>query len=143
MKWFPALLDNQDDSISWVNQHALTAYNKGFSSERDLLMYMNVIGFLGEGEFLNLEVYLIKEDPDIKNMMIRQIHASKKDAIYKVMEPEVELPDNIELRLQQLAEKLPQVPESPVIQPKPVPIAEDETEEEAKENKQREVPLFD
>lgn len=64
LKWFPALLDNQTDSTSWVNQHALTAYGKGFTSERDLLMYMNIIGFLGEDKFRDPEVY-----PDIYQLI--------------------------------------------------------------------------
>ncbi|WCP65918.1 DUF4123 domain-containing protein [Vibrio tubiashii] len=63
-KWFPTLLENCADSVSWVEQHALTAYDKGFTSERDLLMYMNVIGFLGEDKFLDQKVY-----PDIYQLI--------------------------------------------------------------------------
>lgn len=92
---------------------------------------------------LHLDVYMIKQDPEIKNMMIRQIHASKKEAIYKVMEPEPEIDDNIEIRLQQLIRKLPQTPDVSVIQPKPVPIEEEESEKKAKEKEQKEIPLFD
>ncbi|MDC5821584.1 DUF4123 domain-containing protein [Vibrio europaeus] len=63
-KWFPTLLENRAESISWVEQHALTAYEKGFTSERDLLMYINVIGFLGEDKFLDQKVY-----PDIYQLI--------------------------------------------------------------------------
>ncbi|MHA1264720.1 MAG: hypothetical protein ACTSRS_05715 [Candidatus Helarchaeota archaeon] len=90
---------------------------------------------------LNLDVYSIKSDPEIKNMMIRRIHESKKLAIMKLMEPELlEEPSGaIEASLQKLIEQLPKTPERPVVTPKPVPIEDDDE----KERKQKEVPLFD
>ncbi|MHA1652313.1 MAG: hypothetical protein ACTSYB_19180 [Candidatus Helarchaeota archaeon] len=90
---------------------------------------------------LNLDVYTIKNDPDIKNMMIRRIHESKKEAIMKVMEPEPEVDENIELRLQELIKQLPTAPIGTMVQPKPVPLEEEESEEKAEEREQREVPL--
>lgn len=63
-KWFPTLLENCTDSLLWVERHAATAYGKGFTSECDLLMYMNVIGFLGEDKFLDQKVY-----PDIYQLI--------------------------------------------------------------------------
>lgn len=45
-KWFPAQIPQPSDE--WLNQHATQAYNKGFSSERDLLLYFSILGFLGE-----------------------------------------------------------------------------------------------
>ena len=92
---------------------------------------------------INLDVYTIRSDPDIKNMMMRRIHESKKLAIMKLMEPElVEKPGlSIESSLQELIAQLPQTPVGTVVTPKPVPLQEEE--EESKEKEQKEVPLFD
>ena len=91
---------------------------------------------------INLDVYTIRNDPEIKDMMARRVHESKKLAIMKLMEPDiVQTPgDSIEASLQELISQLPKAPVGSVVTPKPVPI---ETEEEAKERKQKEVPLFD
>ncbi len=91
---------------------------------------------------ISLDVYTIRSDPEIKNMMVRRIHESKKLTIMKLMEPEiVHTPgDSIEASLQELIAQLPTAPIRPVVKSKPVPV---ETEEEEKERKQKEVPLFD
>lgn len=44
-KWFSESLPKVEPA--WLQQEAKNAYNKGFSSERDLLLYFNVFGFLG------------------------------------------------------------------------------------------------
>ena len=93
---------------------------------------------------IHIDVYAIKSDPEIRNMMIRRIHESKKEAIMKLMEPEEKFDENIEARLQELILTLPQTPDGMVIKPKPVPIEEKkETKEKTKEKEQKEVPLFD
>ncbi|MFX1295803.1 MAG: hypothetical protein ACFFD2_13245 [Promethearchaeota archaeon] len=93
---------------------------------------------------LNLDVYVIKNDPDIKNMMMRRIHESKKEAIMQLMESEQKVDENIELHLQELIKKLPQTPTGTIIKPKPVPIEDEkESKEKDKEREQKEVPLFD
>ncbi|HUX98378.1 MAG TPA: hypothetical protein VMV49_02375 [Candidatus Deferrimicrobium sp.] len=93
---------------------------------------------------LHLDVYVIKNDPDIKNLMMQRIHESKKMALLNLMEPEQQLGGDIELRLQELVEQLPKTPVSPIIRPKPVPIeTERESKEKTKEKDQKEVPLFD
>ncbi|NVM55971.1 MAG: hypothetical protein HWN66_19900 [Candidatus Helarchaeota archaeon] len=90
---------------------------------------------------IHLDVYTIKSDPDIKHMMIRRIHESKKLAIMKLMEPELEEKpgEGIEASLQELIAHLPKAPARRVATPKPVPIEE----EEPQEKKQKEVQLFD
>ncbi|KXF82452.1 hypothetical protein ATN88_10100 [Enterovibrio coralii] len=45
-KWFNDSLPQADNH--WVREQASRAYQKGFSSERDLLQYFTVLGFLGE-----------------------------------------------------------------------------------------------
>ncbi|MDD1783216.1 DUF4123 domain-containing protein [Enterovibrio sp. ZSDZ35] len=45
-KWFNHSLPQTDNH--WVREQASRAYQKGFSSERDLLQYFTVLGFLGE-----------------------------------------------------------------------------------------------
>jgi hypothetical protein len=87
----------------------------------------------------HLDVYVIKNDPDIKNMMIRRIHESKKDAIMKLMEPEVKLDEDIEQRLAELVSQLPKAPTA-----KPVPLKPSkEKEKETEEREQKEVSLSD
>ena len=91
---------------------------------------------------VHLDVYVIKNDPDIKNMMIRRIHESKKDAIMKLMEPETKLEEDIEQRLQELVSQLPKAPMGAVATPKPVPLKVSE-EKEKEKREQKEVSLFD
>ena len=88
---------------------------------------------------IHLDVYVIKSDPDIKNMMIRRIHESKKDAIMKLIEPEVKLDEGIERGLQELVNQLPKAPTA-----KPVPLKPSkEREKETEEREQKEVSLSD
>ncbi|MCS3455798.1 hypothetical protein M2366_001879 [Aeromonas sp. BIGb0405] len=47
--WFPARLAEQLDASQWVAQWAQWGYDKGFQSERDLLLMFNVLGYLGLG----------------------------------------------------------------------------------------------
>ncbi|MHA1356680.1 MAG: hypothetical protein ACTSRC_01040 [Candidatus Helarchaeota archaeon] len=89
---------------------------------------------------VNLDVYTIKNDPDIKDLMIRRIHDSKKEAIMNLMEPEQVFEVDVESRLQELIKSLPKAPIGTAVKPKPVPI-DKETEE--KEREQKEIPLFD
>ena len=91
---------------------------------------------------VHLDVYVIKNDPDIKNMMIRRIHESKKDAIMKLMEPETKLEEDIEQRLQELVSQLPKAPMGAIATPKPVPLKVSE-EKEKEKREQKEVSLFD
>jgi hypothetical protein len=90
---------------------------------------------------IHIDVYAIKNDPDIKNMMIRRIHESKKEAIMKLMEPETKLDEDIEQRLQELVSQLPKTPIGTVATSKPVPVKR--TEEEEEEREQKQVSLFD
>uniref|UniRef100_UPI003F585B3F hypothetical protein n=1 Tax=Vibrio cholerae TaxID=666 RepID=UPI003F585B3F len=46
-KWFPETISQYADIEEWLNQQAQNAYQMGFNSERDLLLFFNVIGFLG------------------------------------------------------------------------------------------------
>ncbi len=46
-KWFPETISQYADIEEWLNQQAKNAYQMGFNSERDLLLFFNVIGFLG------------------------------------------------------------------------------------------------
>ncbi|MFB2831870.1 DUF4123 domain-containing protein [Aeromonas jandaei] len=46
--WFPARLAQQQDPASWIARWAKQAYQLGFQTERDLLLFFNVLGFLGE-----------------------------------------------------------------------------------------------
>ncbi len=46
-KWFPETISQYADVEGWLNQQAQNAYQMGFNSERDLLLFFNVIGFLG------------------------------------------------------------------------------------------------
>ena len=91
---------------------------------------------------VHLDVYVIKNDPDIKNMMIRRIHESKKDAIMKLMEPETKLEEDIEQRLQELVSQLPKAPMGAIATPKPVPLKVSE-EKEKEKREQKEVSLLD
>lgn len=45
-KWFPEKLAHTSEE--WLIEQATLAYKKGFSSERDLLLYFSILGFLGE-----------------------------------------------------------------------------------------------
>ncbi|TNI10250.1 DUF4123 domain-containing protein [Aeromonas veronii] len=47
--WFPARLSTQCDPQAWVARWAKQAYQLGFQTERDLLLFFNVLGFVGEG----------------------------------------------------------------------------------------------
>lgn len=46
--WFPDTLAKFSNHANWLAEQAQTAYQKGFSSERDLLMFFNVLGFVGQ-----------------------------------------------------------------------------------------------
>lgn len=46
-RWFPEKMDALSSKEQWIEQQADYAYQSGFSSERDLLLFFNVIGFLG------------------------------------------------------------------------------------------------
>ncbi|WP_421208655.1 MULTISPECIES: DUF4123 domain-containing protein [unclassified Aeromonas] len=46
--WFPARLAQQTDPKCWIARWAQQAYQLGFQTERDLLLFFNVLGFLGE-----------------------------------------------------------------------------------------------
>lgn len=47
-QWFPARLAEQSDSGAWIAHWAKQAYQLGFQTERDVLLFFNVLGFLGE-----------------------------------------------------------------------------------------------
>ncbi|WGY45602.1 DUF4123 domain-containing protein [Vibrio sp. ABG19] len=47
LRWFPETLAQQASQPDWLALQAENAYQQGFSSERDLLMFFNVIGFVG------------------------------------------------------------------------------------------------
>jgi len=93
---------------------------------------------------IHIDVHAIKNDPDIKNMMTRRIHESKKEAIMKLMEPELSLDEDLEQRLQELVSQLPKIPIGAATAPKPILVKSSEEEEEKlEERKQKRVPLSD
>lgn len=47
--WFPTRLQAQPAPSIWIAHWADYAYSKGFESERDLLLFFNVLGYLGSG----------------------------------------------------------------------------------------------
>ncbi|MDM5130499.1 DUF4123 domain-containing protein [Aeromonas piscicola] len=47
--WFPVRLQEQIEPVAWITYWAEWAYGKGFESERDLLLFFNVLGYLGSG----------------------------------------------------------------------------------------------
>ncbi|MDC0612580.1 DUF4123 domain-containing protein [Vibrio sp.] len=47
-KWFPHLLTENNDFNDWLNLWAKSAYRKGFTTERDLFYFFNVIGLVGD-----------------------------------------------------------------------------------------------
>ncbi len=61
---FPHIADNQADIRAWSGRHADIAYNKGFTTERDLLMYLTIIGLLGEQAVADEQRY-----PDIYQLI--------------------------------------------------------------------------
>ncbi|USP08997.1 DUF4123 domain-containing protein [Aeromonas dhakensis] len=48
-KWFPARLQAQVEPAPWIARWAKQAYQLGFQTERDLLLFFNVLGFVGDG----------------------------------------------------------------------------------------------
>ncbi|WP_391087091.1 DUF4123 domain-containing protein [Vibrio sp. NH-UV-68] len=78
LKWFPLLLDGNVESLSWVETYALSAYKQGFTSERDLMMYMNIIGFLGEDKFLDERLY-----PDIHDLILNASQQTPSQRVEK------------------------------------------------------------
>lgn len=46
--WFQARLSAQSDPQAWIARWAKQAYQLGFQTERDLLLFFNVLGFVGE-----------------------------------------------------------------------------------------------
>lgn len=46
--WFPERLAQQSDPKAWTAHWAKQAYQLGFQTERDLLLFFNVLGFVGE-----------------------------------------------------------------------------------------------
>lgn len=64
MKWFSHEFELHKNSESWIRYHADSAYSQGFTTERDLLMYINIIGFLGEENFLDTA-----QHPDIHELL--------------------------------------------------------------------------
>lgn len=46
--WFPERLAQQSDPQAWTAHWAKQAYQLGFQTERDLLLFFNVLGFVGE-----------------------------------------------------------------------------------------------
>lgn len=46
--WFPERLAQQSDPKPWIAHWAKQAYQLGFQTERDLLLFFNVLGFVGE-----------------------------------------------------------------------------------------------
>lgn len=46
--WFPSRLEQQPDPQNWIARWAEQAYQLGFQTERDLLLFFNVLGFIGE-----------------------------------------------------------------------------------------------
>lgn len=77
-KWFPMLLNGNPDSSAWVEKYALSGYKQGFTSERDLMMYMNIIGFLGEDKFMDEGVY-----PDIHNLIFNTSQQTPSQRVEK------------------------------------------------------------
>jgi len=64
--WFPARLQEQPAPGEWIAHWADYAYGKGFESERDLLLFFNVMGYLGTGWFDE------DEDPRIKTLITQR-----------------------------------------------------------------------
>ncbi|MFB3239328.1 DUF4123 domain-containing protein [Aeromonas salmonicida] len=52
-KWFPARLQEQIEPAAWIARWAKQAYQLGFQTERDLLLFFNVLGFVGDGWWEN------------------------------------------------------------------------------------------
>ncbi|MBJ6900032.1 DUF4123 domain-containing protein, partial [Vibrio cholerae] len=46
-QWFPDLAQQWQSDPELFHRHAQWAYQQGFSSERDLMLFFNVLGFLG------------------------------------------------------------------------------------------------
>lgn len=46
-RWFPELAQQWQSDPEVFHRHAQWAYQQGFSSERDLMLFFNVLGFLG------------------------------------------------------------------------------------------------
>ncbi|ALP39789.1 DUF4123 domain-containing protein [Aeromonas schubertii] len=62
-KWFPERLAEQVDAGAWVSHWANKGYPLGFHSERDLLFFFNVLGYLGDtwwdtGEYPEVQTLL-------------------------------------------------------------------------------------
>ncbi|TFG05372.1 MAG: hypothetical protein EU536_02040 [Promethearchaeota archaeon] len=126
------------DDFDIISDRIINVKIENLEDEDYLRIYCDqVIDFI-----LALDVYSIKSDPEIKSMMVRRIHESKKLAIMKLMEPEIldEPGGSIEASLQQLIEQLPRTPTSTIAKPKPVPV---KAEKEDKEREQKEISLFD
>lgn len=49
VRWFPARLAEQSDPRSWIARWAKQAYQLGFQTEREQLLFFNVLGFVGDG----------------------------------------------------------------------------------------------
>lgn len=63
-RWFEPMITKQPDPDVWINQHAALAYKRGMVTEQDLLMYFNIIGFLGEPAVMDSQAY-----PDIYQLL--------------------------------------------------------------------------
>ncbi|KEA64654.1 putative membrane protein [Marinobacterium lacunae] len=60
--YFPQCLDRVARPESWIAHHAETAYNKGFTTLQEQLIYFNILGWLGDDAFTD-------RYPDIQDLI--------------------------------------------------------------------------
>lgn len=65
-QWFPELIAAHDHPIQWIDEQAKVAYQRGMTTERDLLLYFNIIGYLGERAVTDTDAY-----PDIYQLLTK------------------------------------------------------------------------
>lgn len=63
-QWFPETMNRQGSPLQWLNRQARLAYQRGMTTERDLLLYFNIIGYLGEHAVTDTDAY-----PDIYQLL--------------------------------------------------------------------------
>ena len=77
-KFFPQQRTQHEDFYQWINDKALDGYNKGFSTERDLIQYFNVLACIGDDEH-----YIKNTHPQIDTLINKPSEITPSQRIEK------------------------------------------------------------
>ena len=80
-RYFPEVRGKHPDFGDWIHDHATTGYQQGFTTERDLLQYFNVLACVGDNP-----KHIERRHPNIYTLMTKPSASTPSQRIEKAAE---------------------------------------------------------